>query len=224
MRRVFAVSVFLSLAAALFALPGGPRGHGPGWMGMGDAQVTADLNAEVSSILDAYSATQIGSMTVADLEKLEGQLSVAIQKEAYVRGAAMASFALPGVGQFRTGDTLGGALFLAGDLALVAGTIVGWYYLLPANVQFGSLDYLNAPFSTIETTWKSNTLAEYLPSIAVAAGGSVAQMLLRAWSARQAEADARAAVQSGKVTFQPELVPLFGPMGQGMGAGVRFRW
>jgi len=209
MRSVFAVSLFLSLAAGLFALPAGP---------------TADLNAAVSSILDPYSATQIGSMTVGDLEKLEGQLSVAIQKEAYVRRAAMASFRLPGVGQLRTGDTLGGALFLTGDLAVVAGTLVGAYFLLPANVQFGSLDYLNAPFSTIETTWKANTLAEYLPSIAVAAGGSVAQMLLRVWSARQAEADARAAVQSGKVTFQPELVPLVGPMGQGMGAGVRFRW
>ncbi len=204
MRRVFAVSLFLSLAAALFALPGGPgpRGHGPGWMWMGDDKASADLNAEVSSILDPYSATQIGSMTVGDLEKLKGQVSIALQKEAYVRKAAMASFALPGVGQFRTGDTLGGALFLAGDLALVAGTLVGAYYLLPSNVQLNSLDYLNAPFSTIETTWKSNTLAEYLPSIAVAAGGTVAQVLLRSLCARQAEADARAAVQSGKVTFR----------------------
>ncbi len=216
MRKMIIISIMGLLAASAFALPGM---HGRSR----DAQA---LNAQITAILDQYGRQQIGTMTVADMEKIAGEVSIAIQKDAYVRSARTASWFIPGAGQFRTGDTLGGALFLGGDLALVAATVLGVYYTLPANVQFASLDYLNTPLSSIRTTWESNTLADYAPSIGVAIGGMAAQMILRWVSSRHAEADARQAVDSGKVTFQPMLVPMIGPMGPAgrMGMGFGFRW
>ncbi len=224
MRRFLAGSVFILLAAGAFA-QAGPMMHG-GWAGWGDRS-SAALNAEIASILDQNAQTQIGTMTIADWEKLEGQISVAIQKEEYVQATRRASFFLPGLGQLHTGDTTNGALFLAGDFAVAAGTILGAYFLLPSNVQFSSLDYLNTSLSGIRSTWESNTLAEYAPSIGVALGGMLVEMVLRVAASRNAESDARAAVASGKVTFQPRLVPLFGAMGPdgrpGIGFGLRWR-
>lgn len=213
MRRIIVASIFLSLAAGVFALPR-------------DGSAAA-LNAEITGILDQNAATQIGTMTVGDMEKLAGQISIAIQKEEYVRRTAAASFLLPGLGQFRTGDTTNGSLFLAGEIVLFAGTVIGSYALLPSNVQFASMDYLNTPLSSIRSTWESNTLSDYGPSIAMAIGGLTAQMLLRWVSSRNAQEDARQAVESGRVTFQPEFVPLFGAVGPegrwGVGMGLRFR-
>ena len=218
MRTIISVAMLGLLAASAFALPGM---HDQGR----DAQA---LNAEITAILDQQGQTQIGTMTVADMEKIAGEVSIAIQKDAYMRGARTASWFVPGAGQFRTGDTLGGALFLTGDLVLVGATLVGIYYTLPSNVQFASLDYLNTPLSSIRSTWESNTLAEYAPSIGVALGGMAAQMVLRWFASRHAEADARQAIESGTVTFQPMLVPMIGPMGPGgrtgMGLGFGLRW
>jgi hypothetical protein len=220
MRRVLVVSMLLSLATGAFALPFGPWSRGP-WMG-----TDPTLNAEVASILDQNAQAQLGTMTVQDLTKIAGEISIAMQKDQYIRSAGMASMILPGVGQFKSGDTTGGVLFLTGDLVIFAGTVLGAYFLLPANVQFGSIDYLNTPLSSIKTTWDSNTLSNYLPSIAVVVGGMAAEMLLRWISARNAEDQARSAIASGKVTFQPQLVPLFGLVGPGgkPGFGFGMRW
>ena len=224
MRKVYAGFIFALAAAGAFA-QAGPMMPG-GWVGGGDRS-SAALNAEIASILDQNAPAQLGTMTIADLQKLQGQISIAIQKEEYVQGARRASFFLPGLGQLRTGDTTGGALFLAGDVAVAAGTLLGVYFLLPSNVQFSSLDYLNTSLSGIRSTWESNTLADYGPSIAVAIGGMAMEMVLRVISSRNAEQQAREAVASGKVTFKPELFPLFGPMGpegrMGMGFGMRWR-
>lgn len=216
MRKMIAISIMGLLAVSAFALPGM---HGRGR----DAEA---LNAQITAILDQYGQEQIGTMTVAEMEKIAGEVSIAIQKDAYIRGARTASWFIPGAGQFRTGDTLGGALFLGGDLALIGATLVGIYYTLPANVQFASLDYLNTPLSSIRTTWESHTLADYAPSIGVAIGGMAAQMVLRWAASRHAEADARQAVDSRKVTFTPMLIPLVGPMGPAgrMGMGFGLRW
>ena len=221
MRTAVLVSLFAAIGAAVFAAPG----MGPGLGGDRESRV---LNSEITAILDQNAQTTLGSMTVGDLEKLEGQISVAIQKEEYVRRTAAASFFLPGLGQFRTGDTTNGALFLAGDLAVAAGALLGTYFLLPSNVQFSSLNYLNTPLSSIRSTWESNTLTDYAPSIAMAVGGMAVEMVLRWAASKNAASDAREAVASGKVTFQPELFPLFGPVGpdgrMGMGMGFGLRW
>ena len=211
MQRIALTVVLVLAAAGAFALPG---------------RLLADdeLNAEITAILGQKADTQLGTMTVGDLEALAGQVSISVQKEQYIRHATVASLVLPGAGQFMVGDVAGGSLFLAGDIAVLAGAVVGSYFLLPANVQFGQLDYLNAPFSTIKNTWQSNSFMDYLPSLGVMAGGAAVEMLLRWLSAENAKATARSNVESGKVTFQPKLLPLFdvGPDGR-VGIGFRLR-
>ncbi len=204
MRRILFFTVFLSLSMGAFAIPGGPFGHMGPFMDKNDP-ITADLNKEIEAIFDQNSETRLGDMTVSDLEKITGQVSIAVQKSWYVHRAKMASKALPGAGQFMTGDPLGGSLFLLADTAVVAGTLIGAYRLLPESVR-------SDPHS-----WKSNDFVDYLPSIGVVAGGTAAWMLLRWFSSTKAEEAARSNIESGKVSFQPVLFPE-------MGMGFRLRF
>jgi hypothetical protein len=158
----------------------------------------------------------MGNMTIDDIEKITAHLEIAIQKERYVERVRNASFLLPGVGQFIAGDTLGGWLFVAWDVTVFAGTLVSAYFVLPANVQFGSLDYLNSPLSTIRTAWASNSLLSYLPLVGVVAGGTILWTVLRHVSADNGAQTARKNIAEGKVTFQPTLELLDGELGLGM--------
>ena len=115
-----------------------------------------------------------------------------------------------------TGDTLGGWLFVAWDVTVLAGTLVSAYFVLPANVQFGSLDYLNAPLSSIQTAWGSNSLLSYLPLAGVLAGGMILDIVLRHVSADNAARTARKNIAEGKVTFQPSFELDEGRLGFGM--------
>ena len=67
---------------------------------------------------------------------------------------------------------------MAWDVTVLAGTLLSAYFVLPANVQFGSLDYLNAPISAIQTAWESNSLVSYLPLAGVLAGGMILETVL----------------------------------------------
>jgi len=133
----------------------------------------------------------------------------------------------PGAGQFMTGDPVGGSLFAAADVAVFAGSLLTAYALLPANVQIGGtggLDYLNAPLSTIETTWKSHSVLDYLPSVGVLAGGMIVKHLIGLWSSSSAAGLARKNIQAGKVTFEPQILPFMNGGMPGMGMMMRFRY
>jgi hypothetical protein len=178
------------------------------------------FEAELDAALQEMSAAQLGTLTMADLEKLMGRLSVAEQKVRYVQRARRASFMIPGAGQFMTGDTLGGSLFLAGDIVVVAGSIVGAYFLLPANVQFNNLDYLNAPVVNLASAWQSNSILSYLPSFGVLVGGAIVRGVLGHFSAVSAGREARQNIADGKVTFTPNFD--LTQHGFGMGMMMRF--
>ena len=158
--------------------------------------------------------------------KLVSRISIAEQKIHYVQKARMASFLFPGAGQFMAGDAVGGSLFLTGDLLVMAGAVVGAYFLLPSNLQFGSLDYFNTPVSTIDTQWASHTVVDYLPSIGALAAGMLLRGILGYFSAASAGNEARANIADGKVTFTPNFDFLErGPgMGMGMGFGMRMHY
>jgi len=178
------------------------------------------VQAELDSALQEMSATQLGTLTMGDLDKLMGRISVAQQKVRYVQQARRASLWMPGAGQFMTGDKLGGSLFATSSIIVFAGTIVGAYFLLPANVQFNSLDYLNASLSTIGTTWRGNSLLSYLPSIGVLVGGRIVQGVLRHASASIAGHEARENIADGKITFTPNFD--FDRHGFGMGMMMKY--
>jgi hypothetical protein len=204
MKRIF-IAVLIVTA---FGVPGFAQEKASALPGMGQA---------LSEALQDMSAAQLGTLTVADLETLAGRISVAVQKVRYVEKARRASMIFPGAGQFMTGDATGGTLYLVGDLALLTGTLAGAYFLLPANVRFGDLDYFDDSIGTIKASWESNSIMDYLPSFGVMAGGMILKGILGHFSAANAAEEARRNIADGKVTFVPD----FGFMGHGFGMEMR---
>jgi hypothetical protein len=170
----------------------------------------------VAALAADRGASELGAMTVADIERAVARLSVAMRQEAWIHGSGMASLALPGLGQFMNHDPLGGSLYLAGSAVVAAGTLVGAYFLLPANVQG---NWFTAPIGTLETAFESNSLVDYLPSLGVMAAGVVLDAVLRHFSAAGAARLAERRVLDGTVSFDPVLIR----SGTGMGFGVRFK-
>jgi hypothetical protein len=170
----------------------------------------------VAALAADRGASELGSMTVADVEKAVARLSVAMKQEAWIHGSAVASLALPGLGQFLNRDPLGGSLYLAGSAAVAAGTLVGAYFLLPANVQG---NWLTAPIGTLENAFKQNSVVAYLPSLGVLAAGAVVDAVLRCVSATEAARLAERKMLDGAVSFEPVLIS----SGKGMGFGVKFK-
>ncbi len=174
------------------------------------------LRAELDSLFGGEG--QLGSLTYAELRDLAGRLSVARQKDRFVARSRAMSFMMPGSGQFLNKDYGSGAAFLAADLAVVTGTLVGAYWLLPSDLRFQQLDYFNTPFSTIETTWKGHSFMDYLPSLGVLAGGGVLKAILGQVSSSHAARLAKRNIDSGKITFEPNLLALpDGGMMMGLG-------
>jgi hypothetical protein len=170
----------------------------------------------VAAMAEDRGGSELGAMTVSDVEKAVARLSVALRQEAWVHGSAMASFALPGLGQLLNRDPLGGSLYLVGSAAVAAGTLVGAYFLLPSGVQ---VNWFTTPIETIEDAFASHSLVEYLPSLGVMAAGAVVDAVLRRVSARGAADLAERNLLDGTVSFEPVLIT----SGEGMGLGVKIK-
>jgi hypothetical protein len=179
------------------------------------------VQEEISAVLQEMSADQIGTLSVADLVKVASRVSIAEQKTAYVQRARMASMMFPGAGQFMTGDTLGGSLFLLGDIAVMAGAMVGSYFLLPSDLQFTGTDYLNNHFDVIKAKWEAHSFMDYLPAFGVMAGGMLLKGILGHFSAVNAAGEARQNIADGKITFTPSFGFLGGRFGMGMGMRMK---
>jgi hypothetical protein len=183
----------------------------------------APFEEEVRDIMMEFADRAPASLTFAELEELSTALSVPAQKAAYVRSSAIASMLMPGMGQFKNGDALSGTLFLLADVAVTAGTAVGLYSLLPAELRFDQLDYLDTPYTDIKATWQaayeSATFRESLPFWGVATGGMLVKHVISHVSARHAGRLAMENIESGNVTFEPRIGPMShgGPFGIGFG-------
>ncbi len=176
------------------------------------------LRAEVDSLLSAEG--ELGSLSYSEMRELAGRLSVAVQKDRFVARSKAMSFMMPGSGQFLNKEYGAGAAFLAADLAVVAGTLVGAYYLLPDNVRFQNLDYFHTPYDDIHDAWRDNTFTDYLPSMAVLAGGGLLKAIVGHLSAANAGKAAKRRIEEGKISFEPDL--LLVPDGMMMGFGWRY--
>jgi hypothetical protein len=162
------------------------------------------VGKEIAKIAEEQKATELGAVTVGDLQGWRDRVTVAARKDAYVARAAGSSFMLPGLGQFKNGQAGLGALLLGGDIAANVGAILGAYFLLPADLRIDRFNYLTEPVGNIETLWKSHSLLEYLPSVGVAFGGHLLDMALRAIAAHNARYVARARIESGQVTLSAD--------------------
>jgi hypothetical protein len=172
---------------------------------------------EVREILEAEKDRQIGSFTVGELQEILEQLSVAHQQELFISRSKRASFLFPGAGQHMNRDHLSGSLFMAADLALVAGTLIGAYYLLPADLRFDQLNYFTTPAATIKDRWKAHSMEDLLPAMGATFGGSLLRLGLRFWSSAHARKLARDNVDKGTISFQPL------PLWRGFGMKIIYR-
>lgn len=150
-------------------------------------------------------STKVNDLTVGDLKALAGARSIEWQKAVYVRRAQVASFVVPGLGQYLVGDPLGGTLNLVGQLALVGGTFYASWALLPDDARNASGgDRRNA----INHAWSSEP-GRMAASTGVLVGGLTLAVLQRFWAADNAGDTAKANIAAGKVTFEPLMGPGF---------------
>ncbi len=196
------------LAAALLAAAS---------LGAQPAAPWPSLAAELSAALEPYAGTDVGDLTVGDLQDMAARLAAAHAKASFVPRSAKMSMMMPGLGQFVNGDPGAGALFMAGSAAVAAGTIAAAWLLLPLDVQPQTL--FVAPVSSFQARFEGHTPLEYLPSAAVVVGGMLLDGVLRAASAHHAARLAAKNLEEGRVTFEPGA----GPMGGGFMLGVKVR-
>jgi hypothetical protein len=219
MKKWLIIAVLFGTAAALFA---GPVRHHPGMHRWADEDLDM-VRAEIEGILAANGSRSLGDLTIDQVRDALGQISVARQKAAFIEHSKAMSFMLPGMGQFANRDPLAGSLFLTSDVLVVAGTLVGAYFLLPDELQFAHLNYFTAPYSTIETRWKNQSFVDMLPSLGVLAAGWLVDGGLRLFSSKHAGKLARRNVENGTITFEPEMFMMpFGPGGMGMGMQTKY--
>lgn len=170
----------------------------------------------VAALAQGREESKLSAMSVSDVEEAAARLSVAMKQEAWIRGSGVASLALPGLGQLLNRDPLGGSLYLAGSVALAAGTLAGAYFLLPDGVRG---NWFTTPIGDIEDAFAGHGLVDYLPSLGVMAAGAVADAVLRCVSAKGAACLAERKVLDGTISFDPVLIT----SGEGLGFGVRFK-
>ena len=206
MKRAFIVFVICLIPGLMFANPNDrPWMQHQGFQDLRPVEAGPYYSAEVRQIESDMGQQKLGDVDVAGLAALRERLSIALQKDAYVNRVRTESLFLPGLGQFETGDTTNGLLFMGLNLAVLTGTAFAVYYSLPDDLRFNRLDYLHSSFSTINNTWNGHSIVDYLPAFGVFVGGAIVDGIIRSWSSQHAGKEATGLVDSGAVKFTPRI-------------------
>ena len=163
---------------------------------------------------------KLSDLSANELTDIAGRLSVADQADAYIAKARYSSYFIAGMGHFAIQEPGYGFLFASLDVALVGGTLLGAYALLPASLKFDALDPFSSSYSNIESAWKGASFLSLLPSIAVLVGGEAVRILYVNFVAAHAAHEARLAIDEGRVTFEAKPYIELGKM---IGFGLSFR-
>ena len=182
MKKWITILLCLSLTTALF----GDDSHHR----KGDHHAGGYLQAELDHLFEDAEDLSLSTIDMGDVQTIWGVLSVAQQKDRHIQHSKRMSFMFPGLGQIKNDDKLSGALFISADIALTAGSLIGAYFLLPADLRFDQLDYFNTPNSTIKQRWESHTFVDMLPTMGVLAGGWLLQGGLRIATVRAGRGEA----------------------------------
>jgi hypothetical protein len=186
---------------------------------------------EAAVILEAVENTPIGEFTLNEMKEVALDLSIPFQKMQFVKKSKIASAILPGLGQYMNNDPLAGTLFLISDIAIITGTLIGAYYLLPDELRFDSLDYFRDSRATIKERWENQSSDDLMPTMGVVAAGFVVTGVIRLLSATNAGKLAQKNIAEGKIQFEPKLIlPAFDSSGEhgcnrggfGLGMGMGF--
>lgn len=216
MNRVWMIAVCIAIGA-------GGLSAQPAWQKhMGEEPVSEFslsgpyAKAELGAIRTELGDREFGELTLARLEPYWTRMNLALSKDQYLERVSKMSMILPGTGQFENGDTSKGVGFLSLHIAVVTGTLAGFYFLLPADLRFDRLDYFKTSFKDINDTWEAHSLNDYLPSIGMMLAGTLVDLGVRFWASGDAYAGARAAVDSGRAELKPVVGPGF------LGVGVSY--
>ncbi len=186
---------------------------------------------EAAVILEGLDSRKIGEFTVDELKALSMDLSIPFQKIQYVRKSKIASAVFPGVGQYMNDDAIGGTLFMLSNIAVISGTLITAYFMLPDEVNFDNLDYENDSKAVIQTAWDNQSFNDLLPAMGVMAAGIVVNGVIRMISADHAGKLAQKNIAESKIKFEPKImIPIFNSSygdcsnqgGFGLGMGMRF--
>lgn len=160
----------------------------------------------------------IDELTIAERLTIAGAISVEKQKKSYVHHAGMASFILPGAGQFLTGNILPGVAHLAVETAIIGGTLTGLYFLLPEDLK--QWDLTKEERKDIAHSYMTpDRIGEILPAMGVAVGGLVLSIINSILAANGAADSAQTNIDSGAVTFEPYV-----NVGNMLGLGFKLKW
>ena len=197
------------------------QGQGQAWPGSPDAKCVdwarGDyLAAELRALEAEMSGQRLGELSGAQLSALGLRLGLAAGKEAYLEESIAASFMEPGSWHLKNGQAGAGAGFVALHLGASLGSLVAAYFLLPVDLRFDRLDYLNSSFSAMNAAWNSHSVNDYLPAMGACLVGGILDGALRYWAARSAAEGARAAIEEGRTRIEPCLAPGF------MGMGIHY--
>ena len=200
MKKWLSVFMLAAVAAGAFAGSDGDDRDGRGHHGS-----MSGIEEEVQAFLSENADHSIGDFTVGEVAEVLGRISVVQQEAMFVHKSRAASLMLPGLGQFMNKEPLSGALFLSADLLVTAGSLVGAYFLLPAELRFDQFDYLSATHTEIKALMASQSARAMLPAMGVAAGGAVVSGILRLVAAGNAGKLAIRNIGNGTVTFEPRI-------------------
>ena len=126
------------------------------------------------------------------------------------------------------------AMLLFGEgsnVAVMAGTLITAYYLLPDELNFENLNYLKDSSATINARWENQSFEDMLPTVGVIAAGFVVSGVIRLISADHAGKLAQKNIADGKIQFTPKLIlPAFDSTSKygydldGVGLGMRINF
>jgi hypothetical protein len=205
-RKTMIAIAFISALACLAAQPG------PG-MGM-----SKGLGIDPQKILDAAPGAADKTpdqLTLGERLALASAVSISMQEQSYVRHAAMASFMVPGAGQFQVGNYGLGAIHLGAEAAIIGGSAVALWYLAPPGLLDFSMT-MEQRHAAMGAYLTKDRIGEILPAMGVVAGGALLSFINRAIAADGARKGAQANLASGKVKFEASLSMVGGMPGLGM--------
>jgi hypothetical protein len=165
------------------------------------------LQAESSAVEKELLTTKPGDLTLSEILPYRDRLSIAAQEDAYVKKMAERSFKVPGSGQIKMGDAVGGAAFASLHIALLLGQTLGAFLLLPQDLR--QIDYLHEPIRDIFDAYESHNAQDFFPSVELSVACVLADLALMAWSSGSAEREAKERVDQGRQTFEPRVGPGF---------------
>jgi hypothetical protein len=173
-----------------------------------DPSQGALLSAEILQLrLEALGSKHLGDITLDQAMSFADQVSLYQSQQRYINQMKTASFALPGLGHIVQGSILEGSMFMLGDLAITAGILFGVHVLLPASVQYPTVDYFNDSYSSIKAAWENLTFTSMLPAAGAMIVGNIGHWFYRRWASNRAQEIAENRIKSGEKTFTAQ--PLF---------------